>query len=130
MGKVGVGRPRPGGMRLGFPSGHTAAAASFYLMACYFFEGVVRRWQKYALYVLAIVIIGLVGLSRMILRVHWPLDVLGGAALGVAVFAAAAWWHERSAATAATASPRSRYGSDRAVPRASGSARWCSPTPG
>jgi protein-S-isoprenylcysteine O-methyltransferase Ste14/membrane-associated phospholipid phosphatase len=95
LGKVGVGRPRPGGMRLGFPSGHTAAAASFYLMACYFFEGVVRRWQKYALYVLAIVIIGLVGLSRMILRVHWPLDVLGGAALGVAVFAAAAWWHER-----------------------------------
>jgi undecaprenyl-diphosphatase len=95
LGKVGIGRPRPGGMRLGFPSGHTAAAAAFYLMACYFFEGVVRRWQKYALYGLAIVIIGLVGLSRMILRVHWPLDVLGGAALGVAVFAAAAWWHER-----------------------------------
>ena len=95
LGKVGIGRPRPGGMRLGFPSGHTAAAASFYLMACYFFEDVVRRWQKYALYALAIVITGLVGLSRMILRVHWPLDVLGGAALGVAVFAAAAWWHER-----------------------------------
>jgi protein-S-isoprenylcysteine O-methyltransferase Ste14 len=95
LGKVGIGRTRPGGMRLGFPSGHTAAAASFYLMACYFFEGVVRRWQKYALYGLAIVTIGLVGLSRMVLRVHWPLDVLGGAALGVAVFAAAAWWHER-----------------------------------
>src|SRR5262245_34957352 len=95
LGKVGIGRTRPGGMRLGFPSGHTAAAASFYLMACYFFEGVVRRWQKYALYGLAVVIIGLVGLSRMVLRVHWPLDVLGGAALGVAVFAAAAWWHER-----------------------------------
>jgi undecaprenyl-diphosphatase len=95
LGKIGIGRPRPGSMRLGFPSGHTAAAAAFYLMACYFFESVVRRWAKYALYVLAVVIIALVGLSRMVLRVHWPLDVLGGAALGVAVFAAAAWWHER-----------------------------------
>jgi len=95
LGKVGIGRTRPGGMRLGFPSGHTAAAAAFYLMACYFFEGVVRRWQKYALYGVAVVVIAMVGLSRMVLRVHWPLDVLGGAALGVAVFAAAAWWHER-----------------------------------
>jgi len=95
FGKVGIGRPRPGSMRLGFPSGHTAAAASFYLMVCYFFEGVVHRWVKYALYITAIALIVLVGLSRMVLRVHWPLDVLGGAALGVAVFAAAAWWHER-----------------------------------
>ena len=94
LGKVGIGRTRPGGMRLGFPSGHTAAAAAFYLMVCYFFEGVVRRWQKYVLYGLAVVVIAMVGLSRMVLRVHWPLDVLGGAALGVAVFAAAAWWHE------------------------------------
>jgi protein-S-isoprenylcysteine O-methyltransferase Ste14/membrane-associated phospholipid phosphatase len=95
LGKVSIGRSRPGGMRLGFPSGHTAAAAAFYPMACYFFEGVVRRWLKYALYALAAVLIVLVGLSRMVLRVHWPLDVVGGAALGLAVFAAAAWWHER-----------------------------------
>ena len=95
LGKAGIGRTRPHGMRPGFPSGHTAAAASFYLMACYFFESVARRWQKYALYGLAVVIIALVGLSRMVLRVHWPLDVLGGAALGVAVFSAAAWWHAR-----------------------------------
>jgi len=95
LGKVGIGRPRPGGMRLGFPSGHTAAAAAFYLMACYFFEGVVRRWVKHALYGSAVFLIMLVGLSRMLLRVHWPLDVVGGAALGVAVIAAAAWWHER-----------------------------------
>jgi len=95
LGKVSIGRSRPGGMRLGFPSGHTAAAAAFYPMACYFFEDVVRRWVKYALYALAAVLIVLVALSRMVLRVHWPLDVVGGAALGLAVFAAAAWWHER-----------------------------------
>src|SRR2546425_1245662 len=74
LGKVSIGRSRPGGMRLGFPSGHTAAAAAFYPMACYFFEGVVRRWVKYALYALAAVLIVLVALSRMVLRVHWPLD--------------------------------------------------------
>ena len=95
LGKYGIGRPRPEGMRLGFPSGHTAAAAAFYLMAGYFFEGVAGRWTKRVLYGLAIVTILVVGLSRMMLRVHWPLDVVGGAALGVAVFALAAWWHER-----------------------------------
>jgi undecaprenyl-diphosphatase len=95
LGKVGVGRPRPAGIRPGFPSGHTAAAAAFYLMACYFFDGLVRRGVGRLLYAAAIVVIALVGLSRLALRVHWPLDVLGGAALGVAVFAFAAWWHER-----------------------------------
>lgn len=96
LGKAGIGRPRPHGLRPGFPSGHTAAAAAFYLMACYFFEAVVRRWMRYVLYGVGALIVALVGLSRMALRVHWPLDVLGGAALGVAIFAAAAWWHERS----------------------------------
>jgi len=85
LGKVSIGRSRPGGMRLGFPSGHTAAAAAFYPMACYFFEDVVRRWVKYALYALAAVLIVLVALSRMVLRVHWPLDVVGGAVLGVTI---------------------------------------------
>ena len=85
LGKVAIGRSRPGGMRLGFPSGHTAAAAAFYPMACYFFEGVVRRWVKHALYALAAVLIVLVAVSRMVLRVHWPLDVVGGAALGILV---------------------------------------------
>jgi protein-S-isoprenylcysteine O-methyltransferase Ste14 len=95
LGKVGIGRPRPGGMRLGFPSGHTAAAAAFYGMACYFFVGVVPRWGRSCLYGAAAGLVLIVGLSRMVLRVHWPLDVLGGAALGIAVLAAAAWWHER-----------------------------------
>jgi protein-S-isoprenylcysteine O-methyltransferase Ste14 len=109
LGKFGIGRPRPGGMRLGFPSGHTAAAAACYLMACYFFESVVRRWVKYALYAVAVALIVLVGLSRLLLRVHWPLDVLGGAALGVAVVAFTAWWHERFplAPSAAPAEPAS-----------------------
>jgi membrane-associated phospholipid phosphatase len=95
LGKLGLGRPRPGGMRPGFPSGHTAAAAAFFGMACYFFEGAVSRPVRRALYALAAVLVLAVALSRMMLHVHWPLDVVGGAALGVAVLAVAAWCHER-----------------------------------
>jgi membrane-associated phospholipid phosphatase len=35
--------------------------------------------------VLAIVMILLVGLARVLLRAHWPSDVLGGIALGLAL---------------------------------------------
>jgi membrane-associated phospholipid phosphatase len=35
------------------------------------------------------VMIGLVGLARVILRAHWPSDVLAGIALGLALAAAA-----------------------------------------
>ena len=49
------------------------------------------RWTAYGT---ASCLILLVGLSRIVLRFHWPLDVLGGAALGIAVVAAAVRWHE------------------------------------
>ena len=96
LGKEAIGRLRPETLRPGFPSGHTSAAAAFYLMAAYFAAAAVPcRWSKRGCYALAAVVIGLVALSRMALRAHWPLDVLGGAALGVGVVAAAVWWHER-----------------------------------
>lgn len=94
MGKDIVGRPRPEAMRPGFPSNHVAAAAAVYTMAAYFAQGISRqRWLKYAAYSTASLLVLLVGLSRIVLRLHWPLDVLGGAALGVAVVAAAVRWH-------------------------------------
>lgn len=98
LGKGIIGRPRPESLRPGFPSGHTAAAAAFYVMAAYFIAAAVRRpWVKSLCYGVAAAVIAMVGLSRMVLRVHWPLDVLGGAALGLTVVAAAAWWHGRQA---------------------------------
>jgi len=93
MGKDIVGRPRPEAMRPGFPSNHAAIAAAVYLMAAYFVQGVKRRWMTCAAYGTASLLILLVGLSRIVLRLHWPLDVLGGVALGVAVVAAAVRWH-------------------------------------
>jgi undecaprenyl-diphosphatase len=96
LGKAVVGRPRPNGLRPGFPSGHTAAAAAFYMMACYFASELVRRRSaRFLLYSMGTLLIVGVGLSRMALGVHWPLDVLGGAGLGLAVLAGAVWWHEQ-----------------------------------
>jgi membrane-associated phospholipid phosphatase len=38
-----------------------------------------------------VVMIILVGMARVILRAHWPSDVLAGIALGLALAAAAGW---------------------------------------
>jgi undecaprenyl-diphosphatase len=59
-----------------FPSGH--AASSF---ACATVLAFARPRAAPALYLLALAI----GFSRVYVGAHWPLDVLGGAALGVAV---------------------------------------------
>ncbi|MGB9757740.1 MAG: phosphatase PAP2 family protein [Candidatus Bipolaricaulaceae bacterium] len=83
--KALIARPRPQFSRRGFhhqfltpasfPSNHTAMAfAMAYLVARLY-----PAWYNVALlYLLAI----LIGLSRVYLREHYPLDVLGGAALG------------------------------------------------
>jgi undecaprenyl-diphosphatase len=59
-----------------FPSGHSASA-----FAC----ATVIAWASPRLAVPAFVLAGLVAWSRVYVGVHWPLDVLGGAALGVLV---------------------------------------------
>ena len=90
-----VGRPRPVGLRPGFPSGHTTAAAAFYVVLGYLGGTTVeRRSFQWVLWAFVALTVSLVGVSRLVLRAHWPLDVVGGAALGVALASAAAWWHE------------------------------------
>lgn len=69
-----------------FPSGHaaTAFAAAAVVGACY----PRLRWPAYGL-------AALVALSRVYLGVHFWLDVLAGAALGIAIGLAAAWTSQR-----------------------------------
>jgi undecaprenyl-diphosphatase len=62
-----------------FPSGHSATA-----FAC----ATVIAWASPRLAVPAFVLAALVAWSRVYVGVHWPLDVLGGALLGLAVGAA------------------------------------------
>lgn len=65
----------PANRRLSFPSGHTVTAFVFFGVLAYHF----RRW-RWPLLALA----GAVGLSRVAIGVHWPVDVLAGAFIGLA----------------------------------------------
>ncbi len=61
-----------------FPSGHTMHATAFSIIASFFFPGL--AW-------LVIPFAALVALSRPILGLHYPSDVLAGAALGAVIAA-------------------------------------------
>lgn len=63
----------------GFPSGHTALATALALTLGYYFKG------KY--YGIVVGWIVLVAISRMYLGVHFPLDIVGGFAIGWASYA-------------------------------------------
>lgn len=83
-----IERPRPPGLvaglhvretigGFGFPSGHTTMA---FALAASLHATVVPRW-RWAVWTLATV----VGIARIHVGVHWPADVVGGAALGTAI---------------------------------------------
>jgi membrane-associated phospholipid phosphatase len=95
-----IRRHRPEDVSLGFPSGHSTAAAAFFgiviLMA-----GALPPRACTAVRALALVMIALVGMARVILRAHWPSDVLAGIALGLALAAAAGLVAARGATSAA-----------------------------
>lgn len=61
-----------------FPSGHTATAFTFVGVVIFHLPAHWRRWLSAPLWLLAI----LVGLSRIVVGAHWPLDVLGGVVVG------------------------------------------------
>lgn len=65
----------PGHRRSGFPSGHTATIFLFFGIWALSES---RRWLSLALVLPAL----LVGISRIAVGVHWPSDILAGAALG------------------------------------------------
>lgn len=83
-----VGRPRPEHASMGFPSGHETAAAAF-CGALIYLAGTLPPAARGCARALAVVVLVLLGIARIVLRAHWPSDVLGGAALGLALAAAA-----------------------------------------
>jgi undecaprenyl-diphosphatase len=87
--KVTIARPRPESLAHGFPSGHVTAAAAFFTALIYLAEPL-RTPTRRAVRVAAVSLILLVGMARIMLRAHWPSDVLGGLVLGVALASIAA----------------------------------------
>jgi membrane protein DedA with SNARE-associated domain/membrane-associated phospholipid phosphatase len=87
-----VQRPRPpAGILLkpvagpSFPSGHATQAVAVYGMLAALAAATAPSWaRKVAAWALAVVITGMVAVSRLYLGAHWLTDVLGGLALGAA----------------------------------------------
>lgn len=86
--KAIVGRTRPALWETqwywgsSFPSGHTLTTAAFSTAAALCLA---RIWPRYATLSMSVAMLWtlLVGLSRLVLGVHWPSDVLAAACLGL-----------------------------------------------
>ena len=67
-----------------FPSGHAAGSLVFYgLLACGLSGSMPRRWHRLVV-AAAITLVTVIGISRIVLQVHYFSDVLAGYALGAA----------------------------------------------
>ena len=87
-----------------YPSGHSLAAAALYLTIAIVASGHLRsRAEKATIIVGAFVLIGMVGISRVYLGVHYPSDVASGVSLGTA-------WALVLAAVFSLTAPRVRQG--------------------
>ena len=87
--KIVIARARPEGPAFGFPSGHATAAAAFGGALLYLASSLPPPSRR-LVRALALAGVILVGLARVILRAHWPSDVLGGITLGLALASVAA----------------------------------------
>jgi membrane-associated phospholipid phosphatase len=100
-------RPRPEHLSFSFPSGHSTAAAAFFGAVMYLCGSLPPR-RRDIVRVLAGVMIVLVGLARVILRAHWPSDVVGGFALGLALASIASLLAAREPDPLGVAAPSTR----------------------
>jgi undecaprenyl-diphosphatase len=123
--KAAIGRERPSPFRRfiavhgqSFPSGHTMGATVVFGALLFVLWPRLSRPARLAAALAGVVLVGMVGASRVVLGAHWPSDVVGGVLLGAAwVVACGALMVSRRAAEGP-----SRPGAPSRTPRASGPA--------
>jgi membrane-associated phospholipid phosphatase len=91
-------RPRPliplvhAAQGLSFPSGHALTSMTFYGLLIYIvWERVKNPYLKWTLIATLILLIHLIGFSRIYLRVHYASDVIAGFALGLIWLVISLW---------------------------------------
>jgi membrane-associated phospholipid phosphatase len=116
--KVRLHRPRPALPHLSvhasgysFPSGHAGGAASVYLPLAVLLLSNRRPAVRRGAVILAVTVCVLVSISRVVLGVHFPSDVIAGLALGAAFTCAGAWLLP-STPTSVAATDHSRAATD------------------
>jgi len=68
---------------LSFPSGHALMSVTFYGLLIYItWKTVTRKWLKWLLTISLLLLILIIGFTRIYLRVHYPSDVFAGFAIG------------------------------------------------
>jgi undecaprenyl-diphosphatase len=68
---------------LSYPSGHSMVTMTLYSTIAFLLAKKTEKdWEKRLIHLLSLVIICLMGISRLYLGVHWPTDVIGGYLMG------------------------------------------------
>lgn len=99
--KVVFARERPQIYRLSeqsgfsFPSGHAMASLTLYGVLTYLlWQHVATRWGRWMLLVAAVLIVLIIGVSRIYLGVHYPSDIIAGYLMSGCWLALSVWLYQ------------------------------------